>query len=187
MNFVLHNDYKAHVFSVLNRSPHPGEPRHWDSVWDDLEHRAYGLVAFTPNLSGNGNALLVEGKSMAGTEVAWDFVSHDSELLPFLKRIQRVDGSIPHFELLLGTENMSASAVHSNLLAWRRVIDPEVPLKRPLNMVADLIHGPRLVLLSNVSTPQSPQPHLRNSGNLRAIICRYPSLNRHRADNGVPL
>jgi hypothetical protein len=56
---------------------------------------------------------------MSGTEGAWDFVSDDSRLLPFLKRIERPDGIIPHFELLLGTQNMSASAVRSTLLAWR--------------------------------------------------------------------
>ena len=119
MNFVLQNDYDTRVFSVVNRSPHPGEQTHWDSIWDDPQHRVYGVVAFTPNLSGNGNALLIEGTSMAGTEAAWDFVSDDSELLPFLKKIQRPDGKIPHFELLLMTQNMSSSAVHSSLLAWR--------------------------------------------------------------------
>jgi hypothetical protein len=62
---------------------------------------------------------MIEGTSMAGTEAAWDFVSDDSELLPFLRPIQRPDGRIPHFELVLGTQSMSSSAVHSNLLAWR--------------------------------------------------------------------
>ncbi len=119
MNFVMQNDYKTRVFSVINRSPRAGEPAHWDSVWDDPQHRVYGIVAFTPNLSENGNALLIEGTSMAGTEAAWDFISDDSELLPFLKKIQRPDGRIPHFELLLATQNMSSSAVHSSLLAWR--------------------------------------------------------------------
>lgn len=119
MNFLLQNNYKAKVFTVINKSPQADEPSQWDSRLDDPQRRVYGVVAFTPNLSGNGNALLVEGTSMAGTEAAWDFVSDDSELLPFLKRIQRADGKIPHFELLLGTQNMSSSAVHSNLLAWR--------------------------------------------------------------------
>jgi hypothetical protein len=81
--------------------------------------RAGWFLLGTLVLSGNGNVLLIEGTSMAGTEAAWDFVSDDSELLPFLKRIQHPDGKIPHFELLLGTQNMSSSAVHSNLLAWR--------------------------------------------------------------------
>ena len=77
------------------------------------------IVAYAPNLSGNGNALIVEGTAMAGTEAAWDFVSDDTALLPFLKKIQHADGRVPYFELLLGTQSMGASAVHSSLIAWR--------------------------------------------------------------------
>lgn len=119
MNFILHNNYKTRVFSVVNRRPQADEPSHWDSIWDDPQHKVYGVVAFTPNLSEYGNPLLIEGTSMAGTEAAWDFISDDSELLPFLKKIQRPDGKIPHFELVLLTQNMSA--VHSSLLAWRTI------------------------------------------------------------------
>jgi hypothetical protein len=121
MNFVFQNDYKAHVFSVLNRIPKPGEPKQWDSVWNDPQRRVYCLVAYLPNLEGNGNAIILEGTSMSGTEGAWDFVSDDAQLLPFLHRIQRPDGSIPHFELLLGNHNINASAGQSNPLAWRIV------------------------------------------------------------------
>jgi hypothetical protein len=119
MNFVFHNNYQTNVFSVLNRSPQNGEPKQWDSAWNDPQRRVYGLVAYLPNLAGDGNALIIEGTSMSGTEGAWDFVADDSQLLPFLKRIQRPDGTLPHFELLLGTQNMNASAVQSTLLAWR--------------------------------------------------------------------
>jgi hypothetical protein len=56
---------------------------------------------------------------MAGTESAWDFVSDDSQLLPFLQRIRRPDGTLPHFEVVLGTNNMSGSAVKNTVLAWR--------------------------------------------------------------------
>jgi hypothetical protein len=119
MNFTLDNEYTAGVFSVINRSPHEGEPKHWDSIRSDPQRQVYGVVAFAPNLSGNGNVLLVEGTSMAGTEAAWDFVSDDLELLPFLKRIQRPDGRVPHFELVLGTQNMGSSAVRINIISWR--------------------------------------------------------------------
>jgi hypothetical protein len=119
MNFVFHNDYRTNVFSVLNRTPRKGEPARWDSAWNDPLRRVYGLVAYVPNLAGDGNALILEGTSMSGTEAAWDFVADDARLLPFLKDIQRPDGTLPHFELLLGTQNMSASAVHSQILAWR--------------------------------------------------------------------
>jgi len=119
MNFVFRNDYKTNVFSVINRSPRDGEPGRWDSAPPDPLHRVYGLVAWVPNLSGDGSVLILEGTSMSGTEGAWDFVSDDSRLLPFLKRIERPDGTIPHFEVLLGTQNMNASAVRSTVLAWR--------------------------------------------------------------------
>jgi hypothetical protein len=119
MNFVFQDNYKTGIFSVLNRSPKSGEPAHWDAVWNDPQRRVYGLVAYVPNLSGDGNVLILEGTSMSGTEAARDFVMDDSQLLPFLKKIQRADGSLPHFEVLLGTQNMSASALRSNLLAWR--------------------------------------------------------------------
>jgi hypothetical protein len=119
MNFVFEDDYKKGVFTVINRSPRPGEPARWDSLWNDPQRKVYGLVAYLPNLAGDGNVLILEGTSMSGTEGARDFALDDSQLLPFLKRIARADGAIPHFEVLLGTQNMSASAVRSNLLAWR--------------------------------------------------------------------
>jgi hypothetical protein len=119
MNFVFFNDRVGKTFSVLNREPRGGEPRRWDSHYTDAQHRVYAVVAFLPNLGGNGNTLILEGTSMAGTESAWDFVSDDSQLLPFLKRIQRANGTVPHFEVVLGTNNMSGSAVKNTVLAWR--------------------------------------------------------------------
>ena len=119
MNFVFFNDRVGKTFSVLNREPRGGEPRQWDSHYTDVQHRVYAVVAFLPNLGGNGNALILEGTSMAGTESAWDFVSDDSQLLPFLKRIRRANGTLPHFEVVLGTNNMSGSAVKNTVLAWR--------------------------------------------------------------------
>ncbi len=56
---------------------------------------------------------------MSGTEAAVDFVNDDAKFLPFLKRIQGHDGTLPHFELLLETHNMNSSAVQSEILAWR--------------------------------------------------------------------
>ena len=119
MNFHFHNDREKHVFSVLNRTPNGHEPRQWDSAYDDAEHHVYAVVAYLPNLTGHGNALLLEGTSMAGTESAWDFVSDDAQLLPFLQRIRKPDGSIPHFEAVLGTNNVNGSAGKNVLLAWR--------------------------------------------------------------------
>jgi hypothetical protein len=119
MNFVFSNERAREIYSVLNRKPIGSEPSQWDSQYNDAQHRVYGVVAFLPHLSGNGNVLILEGTSMAGTECAWDFVADDSVLLPFLDQIRQKDGTVPHFELVLGTNNMSGNSVKSRILAWR--------------------------------------------------------------------
>jgi hypothetical protein len=48
-----------------------------------------------------------------------DFVLDDVRLLPFLDRIRRTDGTLPPFEVLLGTHNIGASAGQSEIIAWR--------------------------------------------------------------------
>ena len=118
MNFVF-SDPLIRRYTVLNREPVGSEPSKWASNYDDVQHRVYGVVAFLPNLSGRGDVLILEGTSMAGTECAWDFVADDSSLLPFLDRIKRADGTIPHFQLVLGSNNMNGSSGKSSILAWR--------------------------------------------------------------------
>jgi hypothetical protein len=118
MNFVF-SEALAHQYTVLNRKPLGNEPSLWTSNYGDAQHRVYGVVAFLPNLNGRGNVLILEGTSMPGTESAWDFVADDSQLLPFLARIKHTDGTIPHFQCVLGTDNMNGSSVKSSILAWR--------------------------------------------------------------------
>ncbi len=120
MNFSLHNDYRTHVFTVLNHLPQKGEPASWQSRTNDPEHRVYGIVAYLPNLSGSGRALVIEGTSMAGTEAAYDYLLNDAEMVPLLKRLRGDKPRIPSFELLVTTQNTSASATHSSLVALRR-------------------------------------------------------------------
>jgi hypothetical protein len=120
MNFVFKDDYKG-IFSILNRNPQKGEPTRWESRSDDPQRRVFGVVAYVPSLAGEGNALLLEGTGMSGTEAGMDFVLDDAQLLPFLDRIRRPDGTLPHFELLLETHNVGASAVRSQILAWRTI------------------------------------------------------------------
>jgi hypothetical protein len=120
MNFVFSYDRTLGKSIVVNRKFQGNEPKEWDSNSVDKQHHVFGVVAYLSNLSGNGNVLILEGTTIAGTESAFDFVSDDSQLIPFLNRIKRADGSIPHFEVVLGTNNMSGSSVKNSVLAWRK-------------------------------------------------------------------
>lgn len=120
MNFIFLNDRTNQIMSVMNRSPHPGEPERWDSDYKDSEHKVFGVVAYLQNFNGNGNVLLLEGTSMAGTESAWDFVSDDRQFGAFLTQLNVKSRQLPHFEAVLGTNNFGGSATKISVLAWRR-------------------------------------------------------------------
>jgi len=118
LNFLFRDDYRG-VFTILNRNPQQGEPVQWESKRIDPQRRVFGVVAYLPSLAGDGNALLLEGTGMSGAEAGMDFVLDDAQLMPFLNRIRRPDGTLPHFELLLETQNIGASAGQSEIIAWR--------------------------------------------------------------------
>lgn len=119
MNFYFRNDLPSGVFSAINRNPLPGEQPAYNSRSDDPEKTVYGVVAYRPSLNGSSKVLILEGQSMAGTESASDFVFDDGYLLPFLYSIQRPDGTIPYFELLVRSTSMSGEASRLEIVAKR--------------------------------------------------------------------
>jgi hypothetical protein len=121
MNFVFAYDRTHQTMSVINRSPRAGEAQHWESANQDAEHRVFGVLAFLPTVNGNGNALLLEGTSMAGTESAWDFVSDEKQFGAFMNQVGGAAKHVPHFEAVLGTNNFGGSAAKTTVLAWRRI------------------------------------------------------------------
>lgn len=114
MNFVLQDDLEKNERGFLNHAPQAGESPYYKSIPYE-----YGLLAFLPNLSGSGNALLIEGTSVAGTEAISDFLFEDSDFEPFLEKIMRKDGTLPHFEILLRSRSLDGSASHSEIVAYR--------------------------------------------------------------------
>ena len=114
MNFVLNIDLTHGLRGFMNRTPQPGERPFYTAAQAE-----YGVLAFLPNLSGNGNVLIVEGTSVAGTEAISDFLFMDSDLEPLLHKITRKDGSIPRFEILLESKSLNGSASRSHIVAYR--------------------------------------------------------------------
>lgn len=119
MNFTFCNDLAAGTTSMANRHPLAGEPASFPMLNNDPEHTVYGLVAYLPNLTHTGHVLIVEGETMAGTQTASEFLLNDTHLLPFLGSIQRKDGSIPHFEVLIRSNSLGGESSKIERIAWR--------------------------------------------------------------------
>lgn len=111
-------DAQTRKYTILNRAPLKGEPAEWTSNLNESQ-RVYGVVAFMPNLDGNGHVLILEGTSTPGTECAWDFVSDDSTILAFLRSIKPEEKGIPHFQVVVECSNLTGSSVERRVLARR--------------------------------------------------------------------
>lgn len=118
-NFVISNDQKTRVFTVLNRFPRSGESQAYLYDPRDPQHSAYALIALRPNLSGSGSVLIVEGTGIAGTEAASDFLSSGDQIEQVLAPALEKYGRIPPFEILLETTNLNGSAPQSKVAAVR--------------------------------------------------------------------
>lgn len=119
-NFYFADSSSELTNSVLmNRSPHSSEQVSYISTDVNHVHTEYSVIAFQPNLNGSGNALLLEGQSEISTEAAEKFVLNNVDLVPFLNKIRRKDGSLPHFELVLQVKGMGGSAASYEMLAYR--------------------------------------------------------------------
>jgi hypothetical protein len=118
MNFVGSDDWIHHTYSFINRHPQAGEPSEFSVSGDDPKQRVMGVLAFLPNLDGSGNALIIEGNSMAGAEAIGDFLFDDADLLSFLSKLRKSDGSLSHFEVLLESNSLNGSAGPFRILAY---------------------------------------------------------------------
>lgn len=119
MNFYGSNDGVHHVYSFINRRPKAGEPDRYFVSDSDPKQRVLGVLAFISNLDRNGNALVVEGNSMAGTEAITDFLLDDDALVPFLNQLKRPDGTLPHFEVLVESNSVNGNAGPFHILSYR--------------------------------------------------------------------
>jgi hypothetical protein len=71
------------------------------------------------SLDGSGNALIVEGNSIAGTEAISDFLFSDDALLPFLHKVTGPNGTLSNFEVLIESNSVNGSAGPFHILAYR--------------------------------------------------------------------
>jgi hypothetical protein len=118
MNFVVHDDPSAGALRVENRRPKPGEKSEYPYDPRDPQHRGLATIAFLPNLSGNGNLLIVQGFSLAGTQAAAEFVTNGKEFDALFPSYSGNTSKLPHLEILLNTVEINGMASRPIPLAW---------------------------------------------------------------------
>ena len=121
MNFYVDYDWKTHQNFVVDKAPLKGELSTYIESPNGTPHQVYGLISFQPSLDREGDALLVAGTSSAGTQSAADFLLSGPSFSEFLRQIERKDGSIPHFELLLEARSVGGNVPGSSVVAYRIV------------------------------------------------------------------
>jgi len=104
---------------IINVKPQPGEATTYASHWNEPAHETFALIAFLPNLSGNGHLLILEGLDVAGTQAAAEMLLHPSAIAPILKRASRPDGSLRYFEVLLRSTSIESNATGTQVIASR--------------------------------------------------------------------
>ncbi len=121
MNFVLAPDGRR-GFYFVNRHPRKGELNEYipkEALGGLGAALVYGDVTYLPNPNGQGMVLSLGGLWMTGTQSAGNFVLDGPLFSKWLKSIANADGTIPPFELLIGTKNLQGSATDSSIIAER--------------------------------------------------------------------
>lgn len=105
--------------TIVNQHPQTGEAASYASHWNEPAHETFALIAFLPNLGGNGHLLLLQGLDVAGTQAAAEALFHPAAIEPILRRARRPDGSLRFFEILLRSKSIESNAAGIEVIGSR--------------------------------------------------------------------
>jgi hypothetical protein len=117
MNVSMDYDPVLHRTTVHNLQPKPGEDKEYARTGNVTQDDGLSVVAFMPNLSRNGSALLIEGTDSQATRAAGEFVTSDASLSAFLAQLHSKE--IPYFEILLENSQLTGTPLRTHILAYR--------------------------------------------------------------------
>ena len=124
MNFEFRWDPNTDYNYCVNRSPRLGEAVEYHPTVSGETRVVYGGVAFLPTPQRRGNALIILGTSMAGSEISAEFITNERLCSSLLDRLtQESKGKLPYFEVLLKTTSIAAQAGRVEIVAYRIVPD----------------------------------------------------------------
>jgi hypothetical protein len=124
LNFQFEMDERQRG-KIRNRFPRQGEQTVYSMTTPAGETgRSYGVIAFVPNVTGTGSALLIAGTSGEGTQAAGEFICDEARTVKTLKAVG-IDPTGPprYFEILIQVDAVAGNPSRSTVLAERLVPD----------------------------------------------------------------
>jgi hypothetical protein len=117
MNFLVKYDVNLDQSFVENLHPRAGEQALYAQPANPYAPLGFSVIAYLPNPSRTGNALIIEGTNAEATNAAGEFVTSEETMSNFLGKLTGT--KIPYFEILLKTARMSGTPFHEEVVAYR--------------------------------------------------------------------
>jgi hypothetical protein len=117
MNFSLDYDYQHGQAFIANRHPRPGEQTAYSGTMDPNALVGYSVVAYLPNPSHTGNAIVLAGSDSDATDAAAEFLTSEEKMEAFRNALHAK--TVPYFEILLKTSRLSGTSFSAEMLAYR--------------------------------------------------------------------
>lgn len=118
LNFSMDYDAAQHRPFVKNRHPKAGEQETYLRASNPARSEGYSVIAFVPDLSRNGTALIIAGTDSQATRSAGEFVTNGASLETLRNKLGAT-GRFPYFEVLLHNLQIKGTPLRSEILAFR--------------------------------------------------------------------
>jgi hypothetical protein len=118
MNFTAKTNFDFEttdktLTTITNRAPATGEQK----IYTLTDSAGYCVVAYLPNPSGKGKALLIEGTNSEAMEAGGDFLLSEDKLYNFRKMLKVTQ--YPYFEVLLKISAVKGTPLTATVEAYR--------------------------------------------------------------------
>jgi len=121
LNFEYRFDEAKRLSMLVNRSPQPDEEATYTVSWVE---RGYCTVSYTAKPRGHGNALIVSATDLRSVSAGGHLLGDEPSMSRLYRRLgARLDGTLPHFELLLET-NLTGSVPGNYKVVACRLLSP---------------------------------------------------------------
>jgi len=117
VNFVTDYDDEHTRPFVRNLAPKAGEEASYSASSAQNSMVGFSVIAYLPNPSRTGNAIILAGTDSDATSAAAEFLTSEEQLEKFRNTLHT--DHFPYFEVLLKTSRLSGTSFNAELIAYR--------------------------------------------------------------------